>query len=386
MTTLNSFGFTRTRLDERLEALRIAMEAIFGSDLALDADTIDGQTIGVFAEAYSDLDQLAEDVYNSFNPQTATGVALSRNVQYNGIKRIEGIYSTVNVLAVGSEGTVIVAGSLIGSTTIDVRFVTLADATIPDTGQISIPCQSAEKGMFLAPASTLDKIDSPIFGWQTVTNPLDAVPGRNEETDAQLRIRRRVSTSTPAQAIIDAMFGSLLNLENVLKAKVYENDQGAVQPVTALSPHSIYCIVEGGNQLDIANTIWLKKSAGVTLVGAISQVIHDSQNNPHAIKFSRPVDKLVYIVINLQLRSGWPTDGVVRIKNALLAWALEMQDIGEELIQSRLFDPVNTVSGHSVQDIFIGLVPAPVTQDNIAVTFEELVRLDSTRIVVNILP
>lgn len=385
MTTLNSFGFIRTRLDERLEELKISMQAIFGNDIALDSDTVDGQTLGIFAEAQSDLDQLAEDVYNSFNPQTATGVGLSRVVQYNGIKRIEGIFSTANVLAVGSEGTVILAGSLISSTTLDVSFITLADATIPGAGQISIACRSAELGMFLAPAGTLDKIDSPTFGWQTVTNLLDAVPGRNEETDAELRIRRRASTSTPAQAIIDSMYGSLLNLENVMKVKVYENDQDVIQPVTNLPPHSIYCIVEGGSQLNIGDTIWAKKSAGVTLVGDISQVIYDSQNNPHTMKFSRPDDLNIYIVINLSIRPGWPTDGVQRIKNALLAWAILEQDIGEELIQSRLFDPVNTIPGHSVQDIFIGIAPAPGTENNIPVNFEQLVRFDSTRIIVNLL-
>lgn len=385
MTTLNSFGFTRTRLDERLQELKNSMIGIFGSDIALDADTVDGQTLGIFAEAHSDLDQLAEDVYNSFNPQTATGVALSRVVQYNGIKRIEGIFTTADVLAVGTEGTVIAAGSLISSTTLNVSFLTIAEAIIPAAGQISIACRSSALGKFLAPANTLNKIDSPTFGWQTVTNPLDAVPGRNEETDAQLRIRRRASTSTPAQAVIDAVYGALLNLANVLKVKVYENDQDIIQPVTNLPPHSIYCVVEGGALQTIADTIWAKKSAGVTLVGALSQQIADSQGNPHTIKFSRPVDLNVFIVINLSIRAGWPTDGVQRIKDALLAWALDQQDIGEEVIQSRLFDPVNTIPGHSVQDIFIGTAAAPATENNVAVNFEQLARFDSTRITVNII-
>ena len=86
MTQLSSQGFTRTRLDERLTALQEAMRAIFGPTLNLDPDTMDGQALGIYAESISNLDQLAEDVYHSFNPNSATSRALSRLVMLNGIK------------------------------------------------------------------------------------------------------------------------------------------------------------------------------------------------------------------------------------------------------------------------------------------------------------
>ena len=73
----------------------------------------------------------------------------------------------------------------------------------------------------LAPAATLTKIDTPIFGWQTASNPLDAVPGRDEETDEKLRLRRRASTSTPGQAIIEPVYGALSNISAALQAHVY---------------------------------------------------------------------------------------------------------------------------------------------------------------------
>lgn len=385
MTQVTSTGFERTRLDERIEELNAALRDIFGEDINLDPDTVDGQTVGIFAELISDTDQLAEDVYHSFNPQTATGVALSRVVQYNGIRRIAGRNSTVDLKCVGTAGTVIPAGSLVRSAVTNTVFETLAEVTIPISGEIAVAAQSVEMGYLPAPAGTLTKIDTPIFGWQTVTNLLDAIPGRAEETDAELRIRRRASTSTPGQAVVDSIFGALRQLDQVLQARVYENDQDTVQPVTNLPPHSIYCIVEGGSVQEIADTIWLKKSAGVTMVGAITQVIYDSQGSPHNIKFSRPGYVDVYIVINLSIRSGWPTNGADQIKTALTSWVLSNQEIGEELIQSRLFDPVNTVPGHSVQDIFIGVAPVPNSENNISVLFDQLVRFDSTRITVNII-
>jgi uncharacterized phage protein gp47/JayE len=384
MTQLTSQGFTRTRLDERLTALQEAMRAIFGPTLNLDPDTMDGQALGIYAESISNLDQLAEDVYHSFNPQSATGVALSRLVQLNGIRRIEGTYSTVTLRCVGSQGTVIPAGSLVKSTATNATFETTEEAVIPASGEVDVAARSAVKGALLAPAGTLTKIDTPIFGWQTATNLLDAAPGRNEETDEQLRLRRRASTSTPGQAIVDAMYGALTNIPEVRQAKVYENDQDVID-ANGLPPHSIYCIVEGGADADILDTIWLKKTAGTTTHGTTAGQVTDSMGNPHTLNFSRPTDVNVWVTVNLHTRPGWPTDGAQRITNALTAWAVANQSIGEEVIHSRLFDPVNSIPGHSIDSLYIGTAANPAGTANIAVPFDGLARFDSTRIVVNVL-
>lgn len=384
MTQLTAQGFVRSRLDERYAELKAAVQAIFGSSINLDPDTVDGQTIGIYAEALNNLDQLIEDVYHSFNPQSAVGVGLSRLVQLNGIRRIAGTFSTVDVLCVGQEGTVIPAGSLIKSTATNATFQTTAEITIDGSGQATVSCRASTQGMILAPAGTLTKIDTPIYGWQTATNLVDAVAGRDEETDEQLRSRRRLSTSTPAQSILDGVLGALANLSNVRQVKVYENDQDTVQSVTGLPPHSLYCVVEGGLTQDIIDTIWLKKGAGVTLVGSTTGIASDSMGNPHTMRFDRPVDTLVYVVINISQRSGWPSDGVTRIKNALTSWALLNQEIGEEVIQSRLFDPINSVPGHSVTNLYIGTSASPSTSSNIAVPYNGLARFDVSRIVVNV--
>lgn len=383
MTQLTSQGFTRSRLDERLAALQAAVQAIFGNDINLDPDSIDGQTLGIFAESTSNLDQLAEDVYHSFNPQSATGVALSRLVQLNGIRRIEGTYSTATIRCVGSEGTVIPAGSLVKSTATNATFATLVDTTIDGTGQVDIAAQASVKGAVLAPAGTLTKIDTPLYGWQTATNIIDAVPGRDEETDEQLRIRRKASTSTPTQSIVDGIYGSLSNISDVIQALVLENPLDTVD-ANGLPPHSIYCVVNGGTVQTILDTIWLKKSAGSTLVGTTSGTVTDSMNNPHTVKFSRPGPVNVYVTVNLHSKTGWPTDGVTRIKAALVAWALANQSIGEEVIQSRLFDPVNSVPGHSVDSLFIGTSAGPTGSANIAVPFDGLAVFDTARVVVNV--
>lgn len=382
MTEVTSLGFLRTRLDERYEQLKEAVRAIFGEDIDLDPDSIDGQTLGIFAEAISNLDQLAEDTYNSFNPQSATGAALARLVQLNGIRQLTGAYSLVDLLCGGTTGTLIPAGSLVKSATTGYEFQTINDATIGGDGTVVVPARAQEYGSTAALAGTLTKISTPWYGWQTVTNPSDAVIGRAQETDEQLRIRRRRSTSTPATAIVDSMRGALSNLNGVLQAEVYENYTGAVDSNGQIA-HSIYCVVEGGDEQEIWDTIFAKKSAGCDMVGTSVGTTLDSYGNPHQIKFSRPTDVNVYVVINLAIRAGWPTDGVQRIQDAIVAWSASGQSIGEEVIQSRIFEPVNSVPGHSVASLFIGTTANPATADNIEVTFDQLARFSTSRIIVN---
>lgn len=382
MTGISAAGFSRTRLDERIAELNAKMQAIFGPSINLDPDTVDGQTIGVVAEFISALDQLAEDVYASFNPQTSTGAALSRLVQLNGIRRIAGAYTTVELLCVGSQDTTIPAGSLVRDPSTGFQVETLEDVLIGSSGQALAQARALAFGAFTAPTGSMTKIDTPIFGWQSVSNPEDAIPGRAEETDEQLRTRRRLSTSTPAQGILDAVRGALLNIPSVRQAVVYENDTDAID-AHGLAPHSIYTVVEGGADQEIGDTLWLKKGSGVTLLGETTVTILDSMSNPHVMKFDRPADVNVYVIVNLTKKPGWPTDGETRIKNAIVTWALDEQKIGGDVVQSEIYNPVNTIPGISVQSILIGTTADPTQTLDISVAFNALARFDTSRITVN---
>lgn len=386
MTQLTATGFDRSRLDERLATLQAAMRGIFGDEIDLDPDTIDGQTLGIYAESISNLDQLAEDVYHSFNPNSATGAALSRLVQLNGVRRIGGTYSTVDVLCVGQQGTVIPAGSAISSTATKAQFKTVATATIDGTGQVIVSCKAVDMGAKIGPVNTVTKINTPIYGWQTANNTAAAVVGRDEETDEQLRLRRAQSTSTPAQSIIDGLYGAVANIPEVLQCAVYENPTGAVQPVTGLPPHSVNVIAEGGAIQDIANQIFSRITIGVVQVGAVVTSALNIQGYPHPIKFDRPVSVPIKVVLNVVKLAGWPTDGVDRLKAALVAWTVANQRIGKNVVHSRLYDCLNAIPGHSITTMFIGAVAIPTLEDDVTIAFNALARFTTANITVNVAP
>lgn len=380
MTTVSALGFLRTRLDERLAQLVADYQSIFGSDIQVNPDDLDGQLLGIFAERLSDVDQLAEDIYNSLNPNTASGVALSRLVQFNGIRRQAGSYSSADLSLTGTPGVVVPAGSLVKSTVDNSSWSTQNDVTFDGNGLATVTAKCTVMDAIYASAGTLTKIDTPIYGWFTATNALAAVVGAAEETDEALRARRKNATNTPSQCITDAVYGALTNLSGVRVARVYENYSDSVD-ANGQAPHSIYCVVEGGSVADIAAVIWKKKTAGTTMIGSVSQTVVDSQGFNQTVKFSRPTYVNAYITVNVTKRPGYPTDGTDRIKAALTAYGLTL-NIGDALLNGRLYTPVNLIPNHSITSILVGTSASPSTEGNIIAGFDQLVSIDPSRIVV----
>lgn len=381
MTTISGLGYLRSRLDERLATLISQYKDIYGDDIQVDPEDMDGEFLALIANAINDIDALAEVAYNSFNPQSATGLALARLVQLNGIKKIGGTYSTVDIVVGGSDQTPIPQGSIVIDSVTNARWVSQGSTTIGPTGLATVTFQAETMGAITASAGNLTKIGTPIYGWQTANNPQPAIVGRNEETDEELRVRRAASTSTPAQCIIDAIYGAIVNIPTVRIARVYENYTDDVD-ANGQAAHSIYCVVEGGPVADIAQAIWLRKTGGTSLIGAPLGTAVDIQGYSHAIKFDRPLYTDIYITVNVTKRPGYPTNGSALIKQALVDFGAKYM-IGDDVEQPRLYTPVNTVPNHKITGLFIGTAANPATANDIVVPFNGLARIDASRIVVN---
>ena len=173
-TQITSTGFERDRLDVIFASYQAAMRAIFGADINVDPDSLDGQMLGIFAEGISNEDQLAEAVYNSFNPSLSFGAGLSRLVQINGIRRIAGAYSSVIVTFTGVANTVIPSGTLVSQDTVQTKFSTTADATIGAGGTVSVACLATEFGAIIAAVITSFPIDN-VPAAEIVASP-DMIP------------------------------------------------------------------------------------------------------------------------------------------------------------------------------------------------------------------
>ncbi|WP_457832781.1 baseplate J/gp47 family protein, partial [Staphylococcus aureus] len=79
-------------------------------------------------------------------------------------------------------------------------------------------------GAVSAPAGTITTINTPTRGWQSVTNPADAVPGAEVESDAALRSRQKISTAIPSLTVFEGIVGAVAGVSGVTRYRGYEND------------------------------------------------------------------------------------------------------------------------------------------------------------------
>jgi len=232
----------------------------------------------------------------------------------------------------------------------------------------------------------INTIATPLLGWDSVNNPFDAVEGRNQETDDQLRTRFRDSKYTVASNISDSLYSTLLGLDSVIGLSIYENETSTPIVEYDLPPHSFKVVIEGGNPSEIAEGIWRNKPLGIGAVGNTSGTITDSQGIVRSISFERPIPARIYIDLEIEVtnESEFPFDGVEQIKAQLIDYFENNMRIGSDVIYSRLYTPINKVAGHQVNSLLIGTTTPPGETSNLDISYNEIASLNDADISITV--
>lgn len=374
MTQLTETGFDRTRLLDRIEELKADARAIFGSDINLSSDTMDGQHLGLFAESVADLDELAEMVWLSFDPDLATGSSLSRLVKINGIERSQGARSIVDLTLTGVPQTLVPIGSIIGNEDDTVTVYTLEDARIGADGTVIVTASPDFMGAVSAGAGTLTVIKSPLFGWSSVTNEDSMAIGRSRESDLDLRVRRRGSVSKGNRNMVEALWAALSDLDNVIEVSVLEN---ATQYTDSrgLPPHSIHVVISGGDVAAISRIIWTSKTGGTVLAGTESHILIDELGGEQVIKFSRPVDVKAKVKVYITPLTGYSFSTIGLMKDAIIDYMLNNVSVGGNIINSALYTPLNEIGGFAINKIELAKGSEILSEKSLYLNFNERVSI-----------
>lgn len=376
MSGLSETGFERKRLVDIKTDIENRLKLVFGENIDLTPQSGFGQFVGIESEAQTDQWQNMENVYNSQYPSTAQGAQLSNVVLLNGIERQEATNSTVTETLTGIAGTVILTGSKIATSDTASVFVTLADATIGVGGTIDVAMEAEETGEIEAAIGTLTEIKTPVYGLTSATNAAAASIGREEETDAALRIRREQSTQALGQNLVDSLYGQLLNIDGVTDALVQSNGTDAV--VDGIPAHQFLSVVLGGLDADIASAIWANTPQGIGSFGATTVIHTDAQGFPQDVLFSRPSEIDIYFKITIGTDSEYPVDGTAQLKQAVVDYGDANFSISDDVILTQFYTPINSISGIVSIDLRIGLVPSPTGTSNLTIDLDEVSAYDIT--------
>lgn len=387
MSGVTPTGFDKKTLDDILTEIEDAERANLDQSLNLQAPSVFASLNGIYAERLEELWDIAEAVYAAQYPDSANGASLDQVASITGANRLDATKSTVTVECVGTPTTVLLAGRVVSVVGTGDRFVSLADATIGGGGTVDVAFESEEFGPIAAPSGTLAVIETPVSGWDTATNALDATLGRDIESDSDFRARRLQLLQNAGSATLEGIRSNVRAVLSVLQAFVFENTTLIID-ADGLPGKSFEVVVEGGLDADIAETIFLSKPVGIESFGSTTVAVSDSQGFSHDIDFSRPVTVDIWIELTVKINALVYGGGSIPVGDALVEAALvalgDESQIGQDAI-ALLFkcSPLESVAGVlDVTAFAIGTAPSPTLEDNIVIGNRELALFDTSRIIV----
>lgn len=374
---IDDAGFHLADFEDFLAFNQDAFRQIYGQDVNLDADTQDGQWVTHIAQTQYDIASLCAATFNRFSPSTAEGDALRRQIKINGIKANPATHSTVDVVIVGDEGTVITNGKVRDGA--DNLWSLPETVTIPASGQITVTATADDDGPIEAAAGAVSRIATPTDGWISVSNPSVAVPGKEAQSDAELRILQTNSTAQPSQSILQGIQGELLSLDGVTRLRMYENDTSETDD-NGIPSHSICAVVEGGDSNEIAEVLRRRKTAGTGTFGTTSIVLTDSAMMPITIKFFRPTVVPVKVKVTIDPLVGYASTYADELKQQVCDY-INSLGIGSTLYLSKLYVPANLEnnpndSTYDIVSIETAEGVGEFSAQNIATEFNEVLQCD----------
>lgn len=145
-----------------------------------------------------------------------------------------------------------------------------------------------EYGKIVLPNGIVTKFVNNIAGFDAVTNMLEPIYGRKQQSDIELRQAYLAKSALRSNTMIESITSELLNnVANIESAAGYENMTNETDE-RGLPPHSIEIIVEGGNEEEIAYAILRRKAGGIQTYGSISMDLPGTDGESVPIRFNRP--------------------------------------------------------------------------------------------------
>lgn len=363
------------------------VKSIYGQDIYLENDSLDYQLISIFANKMYDVIQLLQMVYNGRSPVTAVGTNLDTIVKINGLQRqpttLSNAFSIAEIALTGTAGTTF--ENLLLEDNNGYRWSQDVPLTFNASGNATgyFTCQTI--GKIVPDINSISKIINPTIGVYTATNPSAVLynTGISVETDAELRTRQMKSTALAGQSTCDSILGQILNVPNVDKAVLYENDTGSTD-ANGIPAHSICAVVYGGEDVQVANAIYATKTTGCGTYGNTNFSIASPYGTSTTIYFSRPTEYACEVDVSISAVGGKTITDTDQsnIQNAVQKYLDELE-IGAPVVNSMLFyaamtaqdDP--TSPSFKVNSISVTVGGTSYGTSDVPVSFDGLGTFDS---------
>lgn len=249
-------------------------------------------------------------------------------------------------------------------------FIISSNATILDS---FMPVSAVSEGeeAELQASNTITLMQTSSVGWSSVTNPFESIPSKPEESDLALRRRARFSRALRAMGNKLSMYAGLYETTGVEYVNIKENISD--NPSGGRSAKGIAVIVYGGDEDEIAKVIEACRPLGCVTDGKITKTIYDDAGATE-VSFSRPEVVPLEIRLSITTDASFPQNGRVLLQEALVRY-IDSLEVGDNVVWSKLFNPINEVKGVSVNSLTIGLKGTELQQRNVELAYNQLASL-----------
>lgn len=308
---LNSNGLSVDNYNTLLANIQSDMNSIYavdGDNINFGSETPDGQFTNILAQIGSDIREVIQEVYNSFDPDKCTGVVQDSRYSLNYLTRKGGSFTVQNI-DITTDKTVTLQGLDANYNDLNAAGYTvsdnagnlwyLIDTTTLLAGTTSLPFRSQNLGLVQPTIGTINNQVTKVLGVTSVNNSVAPTTlGESQESDAEFRIRRNRSTATNGQNNYDAMTGKLLELDGITDVQVHVNNTSSTDS-TGTAAYTVWVIAEGGANADIANVIY-QNSSGLPTRGAVQVDVLSVSGQVFITSFDRANPVSLYIQFDLK--------------------------------------------------------------------------------------
>lgn len=381
---IDSNGVQIQTLQEILDERQSNLLSVMGEDFTIDRTS----PIGNMELADASNEQLIHEVVaylaSQLSSETAEGYFLDCICEYNNIFRFPQSKSKCDFRIVGEPNTVIIKGDLrIYDGDTGAYWLNNEDCTIEDNNSVLCTFECEEYGPFESKVGNTIEIKTPLNGLTRVETleENNLIEGRYAETDQELRVRRRQAIQNTGAYSLDNIKSAIFTLEGIIDCKYIENYEEI--EVDGVPAKSFEIIVDGGDEDDIIDIIFERKTLGVKPFGSLILPREDSQGNIYQIGYTKAIHRPVKIDITIKTNSSQTETWINNIKDNIITKFEEAQLIGipvKNYTYYTVLTDIPEITDIENVEIFDLSLQSPSAVSTLPIATREIAKLDKANI------
>lgn len=401
---LTSTGYEPARTEDYLEIIRADYERRLGelglpSEVDWTRNAFLGNISTIMARRLAARDEVDQAILDTFDLNNAFDFQLDNWAVMAGTTREEATKSRAPVTLTSdadtTEDVFVPAGKIVegGGDDGKAQWEIVEGVTIPKGGgTVDAIVEALVAGATTAGVDTIDKIVTPVNGWDSVTNSDVANPGQDRETNSELRRRRQLILARGGGGSLSAIRAQILrDVEVVEAAVVTENDQWTARVVAGatLQPGQIAVYVwpdtlTDSEKEDVASAIYRPGgvAAGIGTYGTdVQTIVTGGDGYGKEVNYSFATEVTVNVATTVQIETDAAGDNVRAFADVEADIQAVVEDyfttlgVGDNVREIGILAAIEAVEGVDNADITLNGVA-----DNVVIELNEIADLGTNTV------